>query len=212
MKDIGYSKFGKKPKTQTIESVHDLWVRAKDRSIRRRKIMTDFIDEIVKEIPKDEKGKHVVYFYRDVDKIESDCLSFVKISPTISHQDIYCYTFDYDRDYKCYGHVMGQPDLKTRDERLIFILSNEKSFEMGQKFRELDIRRTWLEHKVFRTLWDMVQEKLRIEFKNSRLMSNDIFILNISDKKYYIQVDERSHPSYPIFHMRGECKGLEIKL
>jgi len=116
-------KFKRNPKVWTIEEVHDLWKRACARSNSRWKIISDYTKEIVKHIPKNDRGEYVVYFKHDK-------------SPKLMQ-----YKFSYNRDWKSYGVSTDTVSFSNREEKLEFFTANELAFEMGQKYYELKIER-----------------------------------------------------------------------
>ena len=61
-------KFNRKPKEWTIEQIHALYEKAKERSNKRWKSRSEFIKKIVDKIPKIVKMS-VIYFYHPKDKI-----------------------------------------------------------------------------------------------------------------------------------------------
>ena len=147
-------RFKRKPNMWTIEQVHDLWTRACERGSKRQADITSCIKNIVKEIPKNDKGQHIVYFYYKNDTHVSS------------------YTFTYHHNFKSHGYItdtvrFSKDKVVARDEKLDFILSKERAFEMGQEFYSLKKMETSLHCLVMNIMWEMVENKLRKQFKES---------------------------------------------
>lgn len=193
-------KFNRKPKEWSIEQIHALYERAKKRSNKRWKTKSDFIKEIVSKIPKNNKGEHVIYFYNPKDK-----------------NNIYQYNFKYNNDYKSYSigrdRVEFSKDIVAgRQEKLDFILSHDDSFELGQKYHDLDKMCSYLEHRVMRILWMLVEDKLRDHFKKTDTLPKSVFIIDIGPKKYYVKIDDQHRFGYMKFHLGGEYTDEIIKI
>lgn len=188
-------RFKRKMKVWTIDEVHDLWLRACDRAAIRQKEKSDFINEIVKEIPMNDRKEHVVYFYHRNDTSKS----------------VRCYKISWHSDWKSYGIGQDTVQLKTRDEKLTFILAKDKEFEMGQKYHHLDYMCTALQWRVKEIMWRMVEEKLQKKFKDASYIP-DVFILNIGTKKYFIELDGQHRYGYCKFHMKNEYTGDYLSL
>jgi hypothetical protein len=184
-------KFKRKLKTWSINDVHDLWVRACKRSDIRQNEKSNFIRQIVEEIPMNDRKEHVIYFNHN--------------------KNIHCYKISWNSDWKSYGISQGRVELKTRDEKLTFILAKDKEFEMGHRYYHLDYMTTQLQWRIKEILWRMVEEKLREKFKNTTKIP-DIFILDIGSKKYFIELDNQHRYGYCKFHMKNEYNGDYLSL
>lgn len=178
-------------KSWTIDELHDLWMRTCERGAKRRAIKAEQNDKIIKETEADERGQHVVYFYHRNDKSGA----------------VHYYNFSYFRDYKSYGVSQGHVELKTRDDKLTFILAKEKEFELGQKYHELDYMCSDLEWKVKSILWNKVETALQKKFKDVGSNIPDVFILQIGTKKYFIELDGQHRYGYSRFHLKNEYTG-----
>lgn len=171
-------KFKRKPKIWTIEKIHDLWVKACHRSSVRNNIISEYTNRIIKEIPKNSKGEHIVYFRH-------------KKYP----EEIMQYSFSYHDGFKSYGMSTSNTNAKlmTREEKLDFFLTNEKAFEMGQEYYKIKKmygrNPTHLQYIVQKIMWELIEDKLRKHFKGLNITPSDIFIIDISDKKYYVELD-----------------------
>lgn len=183
-------KFGRNPRNWTIEQLHDLWLRASERSNKRRKAYLDYIDIIVKEIPINEKGEIVVYYKHK------------------GRKNLSQYKLTYHRDWKSWGVSRDSVPLKTREERLSFLLNSAtKTYEMGQKLFELDslYTSTNSNYKVKEVMWRQIEDSLRERFKNEPFKYyKKVFVLNISNKKYFVEVDHTRAPNYYKFNLQNE--------
>ncbi len=195
--NLGYfeHRFKRKPKTWTIEEIHDLWKRATDRSNARRKIIADYTKEIVEHIPKNDRGEHIVYFKHD----SGDRLMQYKLS--------------YNRDWKSHGVSTDTVSFSTREEKLEFFTANELAFEMGQKYYELKKMSSDMHYRVRHFMWELIEAKLQKHFKNLDVIPPDILIIDIADKKYYVELDtQHRYCGYMKFHFKGECVESSLKL
>jgi hypothetical protein len=188
-------KFKRKPKNWTFEEIHDLWIRVGERSEKRRQELLRYQDLIIKEIPKNDKGERLLYF--------------------MLRDDLYSYNFRYRDDFKSYGVSTNLVRFSTdkitaRSEKIDFIISNEKQFEMGKQYRYLDKMCSHKHYRVFEILWRNVEEYLQKSFKDLPYLKTDVFIISISNKKYYVKVDEQHRFSYKKFHFGGEVTDGEI--
>jgi hypothetical protein len=171
-------RYKRKPKLRSIENVHDLWVRSCERASARQKIRSNFLKKITEEIPKDDNGYHIAYFYQE------GHIRFYKIS--------------YEKSYGCHGVSTDSFDAskKSRDEILSFILAEEKSFQLGQHYYELNKLDTKHHHIVERAFIEMINNFLREKFNGQYIRSEKIFIIKIGQKEYYVQSDAKSSSIY----------------
>lgn len=186
-KELFRYKFKRDPKTWTLDEIHALWIKACERHEIRRQQIIDYTNQIVSEIPKNDKNEHIIYFYKG--------------------KDIYQYNFSYYKGWNSYGVSSNLINLKTRDEKLSFILSNDKAFEMGQKYNELVYMRTYQQNKIKNIMCDIIQDKLRKKYKDQQ--PPDILIMEIGDKKYFIS-SEMKHSYWFEFTLRNEFTGEVI--
>jgi len=189
-------RFKRSPKIWTIDQIHDLWNRACERGAKRQFAISSYIGEIVKEIPKNDRGEHIVYFYS-------------------GNGSLSCYNFRYNSDFRSHAYSTSSVEFSKdkvagRNEKLEFLLSNEKAFEMGQKFYELKKLSTYQHEKVKQILWNEVNEKLRKQFKE--LHPPNIFTITIGDSKYYVKTDDQHRYGYLQFHFGGVCTDLSINI
>ena len=188
-------RFKRKPKVWTIEEIHSLWQGACVRSEARWKIISDYTKEIVNQIPKNDRGEHVIYFKHD------------------KNSTLMQYKFSYHRDWKSYGVSTDTVSFSTREEKLEFFTANELAFEMGQKYYELKKMSSDLNHKVKYFMWEMVEAKLQKHFRDLDVIPPDVFVIDISDRKYYVELDtQHRYGGYLKFHFKGECTEGSLKL
>ena len=178
--------FGRKAKVWTIEMVHDLWLKTKERSEVRRKDLTDCIEDIVKSVEpfsKNYRGdnEYRVYYNSGVNtcyyNISKSRLGF---------------GYAYSRDIVKFG---------TRDEKLTFLLSNQKAFDLGEKMFRLEKLCSNQHYRVKEVLNKMIEEKLRK--KLTEYDRNDVITVQISDRSYFVKVDS-SHFPYKSFELLNE--------
>lgn len=197
--DFGKKRIKRKPTEKTLEQIHDTWRRTEERANKRIKQSNDLMMIIINEIPKNDKGEHVVYYNND--------------------NILYNYTFKYDNFYKSYligNNLVELPsgsNVDARNERLEFLLSNNKAFDFGEQYRKLEKYESRKHYYFKRKFTDIVQDKLREEFKNTKASDlNTINIVQVSDKKYYFILDDQHKYGWKVFHYSGEFKENTIKL
>ena len=146
--DLFRLKFKRDPKAWSIDEVHDLYLGALDRHNKRLKLWIDCVDRIVKETNEFEKDKRKIFFTRD--------------------GKIYQRELSRYQEYDSWG--VGSPELVKfssnstlvdRNEKLEFLLSNEKAFELGELYESLKGNTRHLHLRVKQILSEMVQDKLR---------------------------------------------------
>lgn len=195
-------KFKRKPKEWTLEELHDLYLRTKERAEKRWNHTLSIIDTIDKEIPKFDRRfekKSQVYFYQ----ITNDKNTYTK--------HLRQYEFTWGEDKSSYTYSLRDPKLNTREERLDFALSNERSFELGQKFFEskkledMAWRTMWYIKDVF---WTVLEKKLRDIYKGKKI--RETLLIEVSGYKYFIHV--KNGYGYPSFTLQNEFDGEIVKI
>lgn len=178
-------KFGRDPRNWTIDQLHNLYIRSNERTNKRRKEYSNYIDSIIKEIPKNDNGYHIVYFSNKGRDFQ--------------------YEISYNTSYKSWAIRTESLELKSREDRLFFLLhsSNIKTFEMGQKLFDLGKLRSNLHYIVKEVMWELVEKELKDRFKGKSIR-DEIFIIDISGKKYFVEIDENSYGNYYKFNMKNE--------
>jgi hypothetical protein len=185
-----YRRFRHKPKVRNIEQIHALWLRANERAIQRRKDLHVCINYLVKEISPNNKGEHVIYYYDNVREGEILCRKFSKDSS----------------DDKYYYSRYDVLELKKRSDVLTFILANDKAFEIGDMFNKLDKLCSYRHLRVWQILTERIYEKLREHYKKLNIIPEDVFTIEISGIKYYVNTIEKHNThGWFKFEMRNIC-------
>ena len=197
-------KFNREPRMWSIEQLHDLYLRTKDRSQKRMKISRDIVEKIKSEIIPDssESGinykSYLVYFYQ-------------KYSNGDTYLRQYKLTFHENRD--TYSYSINDPKMKTREERIVFILANGRAFELGQEFYEakrmedMGWKSMWVVKGV---MWGEIENKLRKKYNQNGIYSQGIYapdtlVIQIGDKQYFVHVDNSR--GYSNFVLKNENLG-----
>jgi len=193
--EIFERKFNRKPKSWTVEQLHDLYLRAKERAEKRWDKTQKIMDEIQKEIfSHDNKTK--VYFYQTL------------------RGETYLrnYEFNWKGLYNKYtSYSIGDPKLNNREERLDFLIANVRAFELGQEFYEsktlddMAWRTMWKVKDIF---WQVLERKLRFLYKDK--VVKETLIIEVSGHKYFVHVDN-GH-GYPSFRLQNEFDGEITKV
>ena len=197
-KELFKMKFKREPKVRTIEEIHEIYLKTLERNKIKQKTVIDCIDRIVDEVEEFEKDKRKIYFVKD---------------------DI-IYQIELRKHYEWNSWGIGSPDqvkfndrldVKSRDEKLEFLLSNDKAFELGEFYQSLKGNNRYYHQFVCRILSDMIQDKLREIFKDKD--SPRIMTISIGDKKYYVECEDqyRYSRSYKKFNLLNEV-GEEFKI
>ena len=185
-------KFGRDPKKRSISELHALYKRAQERSITKRKQISDLIDRIVKETPlvkKQGENCHTVYFNMN-DKI-------------------YKYEFTYRSEYKSWAYSWNSLNFEgdtqsKREQKINFFLSNDIAFELGEKFRKLDKGQKNLEYKVKHILIDEISEELRKKFnKVTSFEVPNVIPVKVNDETLIFNLDSQSFGLYNKFNFVG---------
>ena len=192
-KELFEWKYKRQPKVWSIEQVHSLYLKTLERHNIRQKKILDVRDRIVSEVEEFEKGKRKVYFTKD-DKI-------------------YQREFNYYLEYDSWGtswdvlKFTSDKTISSRDQKLEFLLSNDKQFELGELYESLKGDTKCLHHYIWHVLSEMVEEKLRVEFKGKD--SPEILTIDISGHKYYVVCDKQH--MYNRFYKKFELKNKEAE-
>lgn len=191
-------RFKRKAKKWSIEEIHDLYLKCVERNRIRKSILSEVTEYVVNQVPQ-ENGERKVYAHN-------------------KRGDILVYTIRYVSDFKSYGTStdflkFSNDKVKSREEKIDFIINNEKLFEIGEQYRKAYNNVSMLEQVVFKYLWKIVENKLRIEFKDVKYGPPDVFTISIGGKKYYVKSSEQHRYGYMVFHFGGEVKEnvIEIK-
>ena len=194
-KELFSYRFKREPKSWTLEEIQDLWERSRIRGKKRQSMVSKVYDKIVNEIPKNENRKKVIY-YTENDKV-------------------YKYEFSYTPQFKSWGYSTGRVEFskdksKARDEKIQFILSNDRAFELGREFRDIQKYRTRLEYRVKQIFVNLIEDKLKKVYKDK--FPPDITVVKVGDQKYYFAVDNQHRYDYLQFHFKGLAVDNTIEL
>ena len=190
-------KFKRQPKLRTISEVHDLYLRAMERSAKKSKEIMDCIAEIVRDIPPTAAHNNryndsfVTYFYSDD----------VLLQYSMRYEESYdSYGTSYDRVKFDEGSVED-----IRDKKIHFILNNQKALELGEKYNRLSAANKYLHYNVRDAFEKMIIESLEKKFKDVKAVELPKAIpVIVGGKKFMFTVDPQSWGSYKKFIFLGE--------
>jgi hypothetical protein len=190
-------KFKRKAKKWSIEEIHDLYLKCVERNKIRRSILKEVTDYVVTQVP-EKNGGRKVYTYS-------------------KKGNIMVYTIRYTNEFKSYGTSIdflrfSDDKTKAREEKIDFIINNEILFKIGEEYKRAFNGVSQIEHIVFKHLWKIVEDKLRIQFKDVKYGAPDVFTISIDGKKYYVKTDEQHRFGYMVFHFGGEVKEDVIEI
>lgn len=200
--DLFEYRFKRKCKEWTIEDVHALWLKACERTEKRKAVSRELYDRIVEEMAPGHKKNFKIY----------------QDDPEVDYT--YEYSFRWDDGWNGYGvssnTVKFSDDTKiARDEKIDFLIANEKAYKWGRLYSQDQKNRPKFHFIVMEVLFKMIENKLREHFKNSDDTPKPIFKIAISDKQYYIIASgDGLHfkNNYVKFEFGGEVEENEIKL
>jgi len=174
-----------KTKQRTIHQIHDIWYKAKSRSLVRRERFTNFINHVTSIIEPNDKGNYIIYFNYNDSNIGSIILNF---NGRFGGWSFHTEQLNMDKD---------------RDKILSYWLADDSITELGNKFRELEDDRGFLLESLTRKVLDSkVNDYFRKYFEKLKQYPPDSFITKISDKDYIIVVDDRLN--FPKFKIANE--------
>lgn len=190
-------KFKRKPKVRTISEIHDLYLRAKERSEKKSNEVLECINEIVRDIPptKNNNGRfndsYITYFYID----------------DILHQ----YKMTYEDSYQSYGTSSDRVKFDEgsvediRDKKIHFILNNQRALELGEKYRRLSAANKYLHYTIREAFEVMIIDTLQTKFKDVRAFDLPKAIpVIVGGKRYVFTIDPQSWGTYKKFIFLGE--------
>jgi hypothetical protein len=193
-------KFNRDPKTWSFKELHDLYLRAKERADRRRKDYSDFIDMIINEVEPNEKNEHRVYFDRE----------------GIAY--MYCIRKDehFGWSYSTNQVTFSKDIVLGREEKIDFILSNQKQFELGKELRRLEKMKSSFDRHVFGIIEEAMDEELRKRYKEVKNYDvPKVIKVNIGGTVYYAALDRDSRSSgynWKRFEILGQEQSNTIEL
>lgn len=169
------------PKKRTISQIHSIWLKANQRSLNRRKLFNDFIENIPNLIKPDE-GVYKLYYEQN--------------------NHIYVVHLDFKGLYGGWSfHTTRLDQQKDRDTILEWWLSEDSMMKLGQRFNELDNNRGFRLEGICREALDKeINNYFRELFVNK--IPPESLIANINDIDYIIIVNDRLN--YPKFKLSNQ--------
>jgi hypothetical protein len=156
----------------SLTQIHDLWYKFDKRYKKRNLILSNYIDEIVKEIKPNKSGEHIVYYTEKG-----------KTKKYIFSKSVMGYGF-HNRDVEM-----------TREESLDLLLTDEKPFQMGKEFRRIYLMASGtIRHYLKEVFIDSLKFKLRNKINLDVWTDNQILTVKIGDKTHWVKaarVNER---------------------
>jgi hypothetical protein len=190
-------KFKRKPKLRTISEVHDLYLRAMERSAKKSKEVMNCISEIVRDITPTAaynnryNDSYITYFYSD--------------------DVLYQYSMRYEESYDSYGTSYDRvkfdegSKVEIRDKKIHFILNNQKALELGEKYHRLSAANKYLHYTVRDAFEVMIVKSLEKKFKDTKAINLPKAIpVVVGGKKYIFTIDPQSWVTYKKFIFLGE--------
>ncbi len=172
-------KFKRAPKKWSFKELHDLYIRAKERADKRRKDYSDFIERIIKEVEPNEKGEHRVYFNR-----ESTYMFCIRKDE------------DFGWSYSTCQVSFSKDVVAAREEKIEFILSNQKQFELGEELRRLEKMKSSFDRHVFGIIEEAMDEELRRRYKKVKNYNvPKVIKVDLGETVYYAALDRDSRNS-----------------
>ena len=176
-------KFNREPKQWSIEDLHNLYLKAKERSEKRQKLLTDCGKRILAELqPEDRDGSRYAYFYRE-EYHKKECIT-----------SLYRYRVAQvkRRGFDSFSWSTERVDsTASRDDKLSFILANERAFELGEEFKKIQSYRTSYHHYIWNEIWNMAEKKLDKIYKDKEVPTT--IKLKIGDKEYLVVGEDNLH-------------------
>ena len=179
-------KFKRDPKTWSFKELHDLYLRAKERADKRRKDFSEFIDKIINEVePSDsmnpgERGSMQVYFDRDG----------ITCKYSIRKDEHFGWAYSTDRV------TFSKEKVLAREEKINFILSKQKQFELGEELRRLEKMKSVFDRHVFGIIEQALNEKLCEKFKKVKNnLIPKVIKVDLGDNIYYAALTKDSRNS-----------------
>lgn len=168
-------------KYRSLDLIHDIWVRSIERSNLRRDNLIKVLDKIVENTEKDHYGYSKVFLKED--------------------NKHYVYEISYNIGFKSnsysLNHLTFNSDLQSgRDQKLEFLLADEKLFKMGEELRRADRANSYLQYIPERELNKALSLKLKAHFDKIKKTPEDVFIAKIAGKKYYVGLPSGSSSKY----------------
>lgn len=189
MKYFYKKKFNREPKQWSIEDLHNLYLRAKERADKRQNLTIDCGFKILSELPieEDRSGSRYAYFYkkeysRNKNKFEEEYTTSLyryRITP-IKRRGFDSFSWSTERI----------DSSVSRDEKLSFILA-ERAFELGEEFNKISNLRSSYHHYVWNEIWEIIEKKLDNTYKDKEVPPT--IKLKIGDKEYLVSGEDNYH-------------------
>ena len=193
-------KFDRDPKEWSFDQLIDLYVRAKERADRRRKEFGDFINMIINELEPNDKGYYQVYFDR-----EGTTSMY-----SIRKDDHFGWAYSTDRV------AFSKEPVLAREEKIDFLLNNEKKFELGEELRRLEKMKSVFDRHVFYIIEEAVNDKLCERFKKVKNhLVPKVIKVDLGGRIYNVALTKDSRSSgydWKKFEILGEEHNEVIKL
>ena len=185
-------KFGRSPKQWSFKNLYDLYIRAKERSEKRQKDLSKIIKKICDEIEPSSNGRINVFYYH------GDNVNYFSINKDIDYGWSYSTnTVNFTNDNK----------VKNREDKIDFLLNNERKFELGEEMYRLERLRSYLHLHVFQIIETSVNEQLCEKFKNVKNhLVPKVLKVDIGGNLFYVTLDKDSKNSmsnYKSFEILG---------
>lgn len=190
-------KFKRKPKLRTISEVHDLYIRAMQRSEKKSNETMKCIDEIIREIPTTPASNsryndlYITYFY--VDYVLYQC------------------QMRYEESYGSYGVSTDRVKFDEgsvediREKKINFLLNNQKALELGEKYIKTSAANKYLHYTVRHCFENMIITHLENKYKDIRTIDMPKAItISVGGKRYIFSIDNQSWGTYKKFLFLGE--------
>lgn len=193
-------KFDRDPKTWSFKQLHDLYIRAKERADRRRKEFSEFIDKIISELEPNDKGYYQVYFDR-----EGTTSMY-----SIRKDEHFAWACSIDRV------TFSKEPVLAREEKIDFLLNNERKFELGEELRRLENMKSVFDRHVFGIIEEAANEKLCEKFKKTKnQLVPKVIKVDLGGNIYYAALTKDSRNSgydWKSFEILGPEQTETIKL
>jgi hypothetical protein len=194
-KELFKYRFKRDPKSWTLEQIQDLWFRTNQRSKERQKLVSNVYDKIINEIPENSMGYKVVYYHDGKDVIK--------------------YEFRFNHQFKSWGYSysiveFSKDKSKARDEKIELLLSNDRAFELGKEWKDIQKYRSKYHFRIANIFTSLIEDKLKEKYKGK--FPPDITVVKVGDKKYYFAVDDQHRYDYLKFYFKGEVLDNIIEL
>lgn len=193
------SKFNRKPKKWSLEDLHTLYLRAEERALKRRKEFSEFMDKIINEIEPMENGQFIIFF-------EMEGITY---KYSIRNDENFGWSYSTDRV------TFSNDTVKCREEKIDFILNNQRKFELGGELKRLERFKSNLDRHVFGIIEEVVDLKLCEKYKKVKNFDVPRIIkVNIGGTIYYTGLDkDSSHSGYwKRFEILGKEQNEILKL